>query len=161
MMPEIHAFLARIESGAKGPLLNKRKTATNAAMGAIHAGCWPPKPIGPAFALFASTARSAQSSCSADRRRPKDRLRLNLSAIATVQSCMNVFDQAIFVEGFTQEANRSRFQRSRPDSLLREGRDEDDRCAVALRDQTALQLDPAQTRHLHIRDQTRRVIQPV
>jgi hypothetical protein len=38
---------------------------------------------------------------------------------------MNVFDQAIFVEGLAQEANRSCFQRSRPDSLLREGRNED------------------------------------
>src|SRR5580700_3382930 len=71
---------------------------------------------------------------------------------------MNVFNQAIFVERFAQEADRSRLQRSRPDSLLREGRDEDDRRAVALRDQTVLQLDPAQTRHLHIRDQTGRVI---
>jgi len=47
------------------------------------------------------------------------------------------------------------------DSFVREGSDEDDRCAVALRDQTALQLDPAQTGHLHIRDHTRRVIRLV
>jgi len=74
---------------------------------------------------------------------------------------MNVFYQAIIAEGFAQESNCSGRQRSRPDSFLREGSDEDDRCAVALRDQTALQLDPAQTGHLHIRDQTRRVIRLV
>jgi hypothetical protein len=88
----------------------------------------------------------------------KSQLRLDVPSFATVQSRMNVVNQAIFVERFAQETNRSRLQRSGPDSLLRKGRDEDDRRAVALRDQTPLQLDPAQARHLHIRDQTRRVI---
>ena len=71
---------------------------------------------------------------------------------------IEVFNQCPGVEGLAQEAGCSGFQCLRPDILLGEGRDEDDRQPVSLRLQKSLQLDSAHARHMNIRDHAAGVI---
>jgi len=73
--------------------------------------------------------------------------------VAALQSCREAINQTLVVEGLAQEANRSGLQHPRPDALFWMCRDADDRHVAALGDQTALQLNTAQTWHLHVRDQ--------
>ena len=72
---------------------------------------------------------------------------------------IEVFDQCPSVERLTQEAGCSGFQCLRPDILLGESRDEDDRQPVSLRLQKSLQLDSAHAWHMNIRDHAGGVIQ--
>src|SRR5258708_5637404 len=73
---------------------------------------------------------------------------------------IQIFDQSLLVERLAQKADRPGLQHSRTRSLVRKGRHEDYRGAIALSDQTALQLDPAQSGHLHVGDHASRVIDP-
>jgi len=72
---------------------------------------------------------------------------------------IEVFNQCPSVERLTQEAGCSGFQRFRPDALLGESRDENDRQPVSLRLQKILQLDSAHAWHVNIRDHAAGVIQ--
>jgi hypothetical protein len=72
---------------------------------------------------------------------------------------IEVFNQCPSVERLAQKAGCSGFERSRPDALLGESRDENDRQPVALGLQEILQLYSAHTRHLNIRDHAAGVIQ--
>ena len=72
---------------------------------------------------------------------------------------IEAFNQCPSVERLTQEAGCSGFQCLRPDILLGESRDEDDRQPVSLRLQKSLQLDSAHAWHLNIRDNAGGVIQ--
>ena len=72
---------------------------------------------------------------------------------------IEVFDQYLSVERLTQEAGCSGFQCFRPDALLGESCDENDRQPVSLRLQKILQLDSAHARHMNIRDHAAGVIQ--
>jgi len=71
---------------------------------------------------------------------------------------MEIFDQVIHVKGLGQESNRSSLESSRARLLFHRGCYENHRRSVAPRYQKALQLNPAQTRHLHVGDQARGVI---
>jgi hypothetical protein len=77
---------------------------------------------------------------------------------ANCQRCMEIFDQTFLVEGLAQHANRTCLQSPRAGSFFGRGRNEDDRGVKSLGEQLALQLNPAQTWHLHIGDHTLRVI---
>ena len=72
---------------------------------------------------------------------------------------IEVFDQYLTVERLTQEAGCSGFQCLRPNALLGESCDENDRQPVSLRFQKILQLDSAHARHMNIRDHAGCVIQ--
>jgi hypothetical protein len=67
---------------------------------------------------------------------------------------MEVFDQAFLVERLTQHPDRACLEYPQARSLFRGGRNEYDRRAIAVGDQLALQLNPAQTGHLDIGDHT-------
>jgi TIR domain-containing protein len=78
--------------------------------------------------------------------------------VATSESRFDVFDQTPFVERLRQKPNSPRLQRSCARSLFRKGCDEDYWRPIAQGNQMALQLNPAQTRHLHVGDHALRVI---
>ena len=61
-------------------------------------------------------------------------------------------------EGLEQERSGSSLHRALPDSLVGIGRYENDRYLEAKFGQAALQLDPAHVRHLHIANQTSRLL---
>src|SRR5712671_1200817 len=90
-----------------------------------------------------------------------DELLVSLAGLTTMalHGRIEVFDQFLGVERLTQEAGCSGFQCLRPDILLGESRDEDDRQPVSLRLQKILQLDSAHARHMNIRDHAGGVIQ--
>ena len=81
------------------------------------------------------------------------------SITMALQRRIEAFNQCPGVERLTQEAGCSGFQCLRPDILLGESRDEDDRQPVSLRLQKSLQLDSAHAWHLNIRDHAGGVIQ--
>jgi hypothetical protein len=62
-------------------------------------------------------------------------------------------------EGLGQEANCSRLQRAGAGALVREGCDENERHAITLMAHRSYEFQAAHTRHLHIRNHARRVIQ--
>jgi hypothetical protein len=66
---------------------------------------------------------------------------------------IEVLKQCLSVERLTQEAGCSGFQCLRPDALLGESRDENDRQPVSLRLQKILRLDSAHAWRLNIRDE--------
>ena len=71
---------------------------------------------------------------------------------------IEVFNQCPGVEGLAQEAGCSGFECLRPDALLGESRDENDRQPVSLGLQEILQLYSAHARHMNIRDHAAGVI---
>ena len=88
-------------------------------------------------------------------------LLVSLAGLITtaLQRRIEAFNQCPSVERLTQEAGCSGFQCLRPDILIGESRDEDDRQPVSLRLQKSLQLDSAYAWHLNIRDHAGGVIQ--
>ena len=70
-----------------------------------------------------------------------------------------VVDQSRSGEGLGQEANCSRVQRSGATRLIGEGRDENERRAIALGAHHRQELQTAHPRHLQIRNHARRVVQ--
>ncbi len=77
------------------------------------------------------------------------------------QGSLETLDKAIPVEGLGQVTNRPGPKRLRTNPLIGEGREENERHAVALGNQVGLQLDTAHAGHLHIRNHTREVIEVV
>jgi hypothetical protein len=81
-----------------------------------------------------------------------------LSALCPLQGRIEALDQGLSAEGLVQKAYRSGLHRPRPNALFVEGCDENDRHAVTLGNQEALQLDTAHARHLNVRDHARRIV---
>jgi hypothetical protein len=75
-----------------------------------------------------------------------------------LQSDIDTFDQYCPIERLAQKADRSGFQRARPDALFREGRDENYRHGATFGDQVALQLDAGHAGHLNVSDHACRFI---
>jgi hypothetical protein len=78
-----------------------------------------------------------------------------------LQGGLETLDKAVPVEGLGQVANRPGPKRLRTNALVGEGREENERHAVALGKQVGLQLDAAHTGHLDICNHTREVIEAV
>ena len=76
-----------------------------------------------------------------------------LLAIPVPQSPVQTFEQALVAEWLAEKPARSCCQRTRANPLVGESRDEDDRRTVSRGRQPVLQLDAAQTGHLHVGDQ--------
>jgi hypothetical protein len=79
---------------------------------------------------------------------------LAASAIAALQGLVEASDQMIFIEGLAQEAECASRQGARPETFVRKSRDKNYRQAMALGNQVPMHLNSAQTRHLHVRNDT-------
>jgi hypothetical protein len=80
------------------------------------------------------------------------------AAIST-QSAFDAVDQDRSSEGLGQEANGSGLQRSGADALIGEGRDENKRRVVTPGSHMGQKVQTAHSGHLHIRNDTQRVVQ--
>jgi hypothetical protein len=78
-----------------------------------------------------------------------------------LQGSLETLDKAVPVEGLGQVTNRPGPKRLRTNPLIGEGREENERHAVALGKQVGLQLDAAHAGHLDICNHTREVIEAV
>ncbi len=85
-------------------------------------------------------------------------LRLGGLDVMPLQSDIDQFDQYCPIERLAQKADRSGFQRARPDALFGEGRDENHRHGATLGNQKALQLYAGHAGHLNVRDHACRII---
>ena len=85
-------------------------------------------------------------------------LRLDGTDVTPLQSNIDTFDQYCPIEWLAQKADRSGFQRARPDALFGEGRDENHRHGATLGNQKALQLYAGHAGHLNVRDHACRII---
>ena len=65
------------------------------------------------------------------------------------------------MEGLAQKADRACIEHTSSELFLREGSYEYDRRVDTLRNQQVLQIGPAQSRHLHVRDQARGVVEQI
>ena len=77
-------------------------------------------------------------------------------ALTPLKRDAEVVDQSRSREGLRQEANCSRLQRSGATRLVGEGRDENERRAIALGAHHRQELQTAHPRHLQIRNHARR-----
>ena len=75
------------------------------------------------------------------------------------KSRVEATNQAVVAVGLAQEADRASFHGARSQLFLGKRCDENNRHIVAIRDQAFLQLDPAQSRHMQVGDQTRCIVQ--
>src|SRR4029077_15998871 len=69
--------------------------------------------------------------------------------------------QVPLIEGLAQKADRACIEHTPSELFLREGSYEYDRRVDTLRNQQALQIGPAQARHLHVRDHARSVVEAI
>ena len=76
----------------------------------------------------------------------------------SLQCCVETANQLIYVARLAQETNRSGLHGACPNAILRKTRDENDRYAVTLGDKVVLQVKAGQTRHPHIGDEARCVV---
>ena len=83
------------------------------------------------------------------------------SVVMLLQGSLETSDKAVPVEGLGQITNRPGTERLRTNPLIGEGREENERHAVTLGQQVALQLDAAHAGHLDICNHTREVIDAV
>ena len=100
---------------------------------------------------------ASQPMPSADLSLIRQNLTVDGSAIVRFQRGIEACDQSGTVKRLAQEANCSGPHGLCLDALVREGRDENDRRAVSLGEQTALQLNAADAGHLHVGDHARRI----
>jgi len=100
---------------------------------------------------------ASQPMPSADLSLIRQNLTLDGSAIVRFQRGIEACDQSGTVKRLAQEANCSGPHGLCLDALVREGRDENDRRAASLGEQTALQLNAADAGHLHVGDHARRI----
>ena len=89
------------------------------------------------------------------------RISLPGSAVLLLQGSLETLDKAVPVEGLRQVANRPGPKRLRTNALVGERREENERHAVTLGQQVALQLDAAHAGHLDICNHTREVIEAI
>jgi hypothetical protein len=80
------------------------------------------------------------------------------SHVAALQGLVEAPDQIIFIEGLAQEADCSSRQRARPETFVRKSSDKNYRQAMTLGNQVPMHINPAQTRHMHVRNDARGVI---
>jgi len=80
---------------------------------------------------------------------------------ALTSSCLDAVNQGRSSEGLRQKADCSSLERSRPDAVIGEGRDKNKRDGVTLGAHMGQQVQAAHTGHLHIRDDTRRIVKAV
>src|SRR5262249_24426341 len=80
------------------------------------------------------------------------------SAALSIQRLVETFDKRIIAERFAEKPYSSRFKRSLSDVLGKEGSDEDDGESLSILDQASLQVETCQSGHVHVRNQTRRVV---
>lgn len=81
------------------------------------------------------------------------------SAGMSIQGGLDAVDQGRCSKGLGQEANGARLQRLGADALFGEGRDKHKRHVITLGAYMCEKVQPAHNRHLHIRDDARRVVQ--
>jgi hypothetical protein len=81
------------------------------------------------------------------------------SAAMSIQGSFDTVDQDGPREGLGQKANGSGLQRSGADALIGEGRDKDKRRIVPLHAHMRQKVQAAHNGHLHIRNDTRQIVQ--
>jgi hypothetical protein len=80
-------------------------------------------------------------------------------AAMSIQGSFDAVDQDGSGEGLGQEANGSGLQRAGSDALFGEGRDKNKRRFVTLRAHMRQKVQAAHSRHLHVCNDTRQVVQ--
>jgi hypothetical protein len=80
------------------------------------------------------------------------------SAAMFINGSFDAVDYDVSSEGLGQESNGSGLQRSGADAVIGEGRDKNKRRGVALGAHIGQKVQAAHSGHLHIRNDTRRVV---
>ena len=78
--------------------------------------------------------------------------------LASLQSLPKIAEQVVEIDWLAQEGNRSGLHSACPHVFIEMARDENNGNAMTSGDQVVLQINPTQSRHLHIGDQTRCVV---